>query len=293
MLKRLPLAVPAVAALVLFSSAAALAATITEIQQPDEDYVASTTQIDISGIEDSTTVHEISDESLTVTFNFGLFKDSGWPWGSDPYVENESPHLLMSDWADALTMTLSRPAAIVGFELRPNTPESHDFTITYRLAGGDSHVIQRQIAGADGARLIAVSIDGDAIEQIHVKATTELGVFNDFAIAQLRYALADGSAVQSETPDDLAAFVVDASDNGTLQGTGPGNAAAGRMGAFTGMLENAQAKLAAGETTAGCNQLRVALSRTDRSPRPPDLVEGDAAAELAALLEDQIAESCD
>lgn len=296
MLKRLPMAAPVAAALMLFTGALALAATVTEIHEPDESYLATTTRIDISGIEDSTFVNQVSDEWLTVTFNLELFKESGWNWGSDPHVEDESPHLLMSDWADALTMTLSEPAAVFGFELRPNAPEVHDFTVVYQFAGGGSHTIQRQIAGADGARLVAVSVDGDAIEQVRISATTELGVTNDFAIAQIRYVLTDvEQATPEETLDeeqDLFEYFAEVTGNGELVGNGPGNGAAGRLAAFAAILDNAGSSLVNGDTKAACNQLAVALKRTDGSQRPPDLVEGEAAATLATLIEDAIEDHC-
>jgi hypothetical protein len=73
--------------------------------------------------------------------------------------------------------------------------------------------------------------------------------------------------------------------NGTLMGAGSGNSGDGRMDAAYNMLEVAGDLIDRGLTDEACAQLEQALKRMDGLPRPPDFVEGDAAAELTSQIE--------
>ncbi len=93
-------------------------------------------------------------------------------------------------------------------------------------------------------------------------------------------------AVSVRTPSALAAAAISA---GTLTGLGPNQAAAaGRLNAFQGMLAEADAALAAGDTAGACSALRSAYSHADGQLQPPDFVTGAAASQIAAAIQAEL-----
>lgn len=73
--------------------------------------------------------------------------------------------------------------------------------------------------------------------------------------------------------------------NGTLIGLGPGKSAKNRLNALRNMIVSASNLIGAGDTSGACTQLMDAYKKTDGQPRPPDFVAGEAASELAAMIE--------
>jgi hypothetical protein len=92
--------------------------------------------------------------------------------------------------------------------------------------------------------------------------------------------------VTAITIDDVIAEVDVAIASGALVGAGPGNSAAGRLGAGRNMLNAAQNVLNAGDAAGACAQLQQAYLRADGDPKPPDFVEGAAREELAEMISD-------
>ncbi len=80
-------------------------------------------------------------------------------------------------------------------------------------------------------------------------------------------------------------FFDDSVGNETLVGNGPGKSAENRLNALSNMLEEAQALILAGDIDGACKQLTAAYKKCDGAPRPPDLVSGEAASELAADIQ--------
>ncbi len=80
-------------------------------------------------------------------------------------------------------------------------------------------------------------------------------------------------------------FFDDSVGNETLVGKGPGKSAENRLNALRNMLEEAQALILAGDIDGACKQLTAAYKKCDGAPRPPDLVSGEAASELAAYIQ--------
>jgi hypothetical protein len=72
---------------------------------------------------------------------------------------------------------------------------------------------------------------------------------------------------------------------GTLTGSGSGNSANGRRKALRNMIEAAGDLIQQGRIEDACRQLADAANRTDGAERPPDFVEGPAAAELRLRIE--------
>jgi hypothetical protein len=74
--------------------------------------------------------------------------------------------------------------------------------------------------------------------------------------------------------------------NGTLIGDGPGRSGNHRLNALGNMLEAAQRLIEEGSIAEVCQQLLDAYKKTDGNPKPPDFVTGEAASELARMIQD-------
>ena len=170
----------------------ALAATFTQITQPNAAYQASTTKIDISGLTYYQYYSSITDGTLTVSFSRPMNKrgpvPAGWQtWSSPPWSENATPDVLFSNYADSVNITLSQPVTIFGFELEPNTFTSENYTVDFVLMSGPTAVgsFKITIQGNAGARLVAASVVGGSFDKIKIVGTPAQG----FAIAQVRYSI--------------------------------------------------------------------------------------------------------
>ncbi|MBW2121929.1 MAG: hypothetical protein JRH07_08795, partial [Deltaproteobacteria bacterium] len=64
------------------------------------------------------------------------------------------------------------------------------------------------------------------------------------------------------------------------------NSAEKRLRALRNMIESAGDLIEEGDIEEACGQLRDAYRKTDGEPRPPDFVTGEAAGELAEMLQD-------
>jgi len=77
--------------------------------------------------------------------------------------------------------------------------------------------------------------------------------------------------------------------SGTLTGNGPtATSSNGKLKALRNMLEPAEYLIDNGLIAEACQQLRDAYKKTDGNPKPPDFVTGDAAATLAAQIQNLI-----
>lgn len=162
----------------------------TPIMNPDADYLANTTKIDISGLPQGSLQSSITDGMLTVTFSTPLEKQGpvpdGWAtWSSPPFSEDPNPDVLIS--GSTLTMTLSSPVQIFGFELEPSPFGVFEYTAEFYRNGTLVESITREVDGNAGARLFART--GEAIDEVVIT-----GPF-DFAIAQVRYALLSAEGI--------------------------------------------------------------------------------------------------
>ena len=84
--------------------------------------------------------------------------------------------------------------------------------------------------------------------------------------------------------DDLLSSAHEAADAHTLIGAGEGASAAGRLGAWLGMLEEAGALIESGDIDGACGQLQQAYLRADGAAPPPDFVSGPARVDLADMI---------
>jgi hypothetical protein len=100
-----------------------------------------------------------------------------------------------------------------------------------------------------------------------------------------------GDATEPPPADQIASILTffDSSvANGTLQGLGSGNSAAGRLKALRNMIVATGDLLAKGYTNEACRQLWDLYEKMDGLPRPPDFVTGSAAPALAAQVQQLI-----
>lgn len=97
---------------------------------------------------------------------------------------------------------------------------------------------------------------------------------------------ADGEP--GELMAEAIGFFDDSVASELLDGSGPGNAAQGRLRAFGNMLEAADDLIEAGEFELACEQLWDAYQRADGLHPPPDFVVGEAREEIADMILDVI-----
>ncbi|PGO70452.1 hypothetical protein CN980_20800 [Bacillus cereus] len=161
--------------------------SFNQISQPDAAYQSSTTKIDISGIPEFTDVSSTSDGIQTITFNSPMVRlqvPSSWfTWSSPPFSEDPTPPVLYTQGATILTMTLSIPSRIFGFEIEPNPFAPFEFTALFLSKGIPVGSITQTVDGQSGAQLFAAEIDCTcpAIDEVVITSSV------DFAIAQVRY----------------------------------------------------------------------------------------------------------
>ena len=116
----LPVLAVSVAGAGSFVIAPAPSHAFSTFTSPDSLYLSSTTLIDISGIPEFTSLTSVTDGTQTVSFSGTVQKrqvGSSWlTWGSPPATESSTPPVLFYT-GDSLTLSLSSPSSIFGFEL--------------------------------------------------------------------------------------------------------------------------------------------------------------------------------
>ncbi|MDR5587051.1 MULTISPECIES: hypothetical protein [Clostridium] len=160
----------------------------TTFDNPDTAYTAATKKIDISGISQGTFLNSITDGTQTVTFSSNMQKlnvPSGWNnWSSPPLSEDSTPDVLFSNFQNSMTITLSEPSCIFGFEMEANLFGT--FPLTVEFYSGNEFVgnIVRTVTSPNGARLFAAKTCCDTpFDRIEIIVPPALG----FGIAQVRY----------------------------------------------------------------------------------------------------------
>lgn len=109
---------------------------------------------------------------------------------------------------------------------------------------------------------------------------------NDYEI----FMAVPGSLTPSEQIDGILDFFDDSVEDGSLVGDGPGNSAQHRLLALRNMIEAAGYLIEQGYIEAACQQLMDVYKHVDGLPRPPDFAVGEAAAQLAEIILDLMAD---
>ena len=172
--------------LALMASSAALA-DFVPIAQPDAGYLSTTTLLPVSA-PDFDVVSSLSNATETVTFDVDLVAltvPTSWTsWGSPPNTESATPRVLWSNGFTSLAVTLSAPALTFGFEAQPNTAFPSVLTATFLNSGSPVGSVSLAVDGNAGALLFAATTSTSPFNEVDLTST------DDFAIAQVRYAIA-------------------------------------------------------------------------------------------------------
>jgi hypothetical protein len=165
---------------------------ISPIPNPDQAYLDATTKIDISQLNSGSLYNSITDGTLTVTFSNPVEKlgpvPDGWAtWSSPPESESANPDVLYRE-GNNLTMILSSPVTIFGFELEPFFFGLQNITVDFYNNNTLLDSIFRMVNGNAGARLIALESTPPDLPINRVVITAP----DQFAIAQVRYQMDQG-----------------------------------------------------------------------------------------------------
>jgi hypothetical protein len=170
-------------------STASARADFTPIPQPDAAYLANTGVAPISAA-DFDVVTSLLARGVTATPDIGLVAltvPTTWgSWGSPPSVESSTPRVLWTNGFTSLTLTLSEPEGLFGFEAQPNTSVVSNILASFYQGATLLGEISLDVDGNAGARLFAAS-STTRFDKIVISST------DDFAIAQVRVVPEPGS----------------------------------------------------------------------------------------------------
>ncbi|RYZ57190.1 MAG: hypothetical protein EOO14_11285 [Chitinophagaceae bacterium] len=177
----------------------ALAASFTPINDVSEGYLTGTNLISLSHLTTYQLVNSVSDNRLTVLSSSNMSKltamaaeSASWNavWGYPPAVEGNNPDVLFSNAQNAITLTLSQPVRLFGFELQGATYGNVAITASFYNGGTFMGSITRtttaQVSGTEGAKLFAASTDAQ-FDKVIIEIDPQI-LAAGFALAQLRYA---------------------------------------------------------------------------------------------------------
>ncbi len=131
------------------------------VDRPDEDYIAKTTRLDLSEIEDKMMVYSVEGDDFSITFDAPMKKQdpASWTeWGFLPDVEDENPHFLWGFY-NKLELNLNKPVCVFGLEIA--TGYYGTFPITLELYNHSTLIgkITRNVK--DVASLFAAEVPGE------------------------------------------------------------------------------------------------------------------------------------
>jgi hypothetical protein len=158
----------------------------TIITAPFGYYTSQTQLISINTLTDGSLVGSIHDASLQVSFSSAMERltagDTWGTWNSPPATESSLPPVLYSSGVADLSMTLTAPVNVFGFELEPDLGEVEPVTVTF-FGTGSPFALTLDPNGNSGALLFAVSSETPI-----TSVSVDDGLGDDFAIANVRYA---------------------------------------------------------------------------------------------------------
>ena len=140
----------------------ALRAGIQKIfDKPDNDYLAGTVRLDVSGIAGESMVYSVDGDDFSVTFDAPMRKQNpgSWvEWAPLPGVEDTDPHFLWGFYS-RLELNLSRPVCVFGLEVA--TGYYGTFPIALELYNHSTLIgtINRNVV--DVAYLFAAQVPGE------------------------------------------------------------------------------------------------------------------------------------
>ena len=159
------------------------------ISTPASAYTGATTLIPITAA-DGTVLTSLTNGLQTVTLSTSFYArtvpSAYWgTWGSPPNTESSTPRVLANTSPiTSVTLALSLPASIFGFEIEPNLDSGFPINVNYYNGSTLLGTVSRNVAGNAGALLMAAS-SGTPITSVVI--TLSSGA-SGFAMAQFRYA---------------------------------------------------------------------------------------------------------
>jgi hypothetical protein len=163
-----------------YSAPAADLGGCTQLEQPG-DYPDNTKLSDVSDLADFTPVSAVGKVKFTPTLEKRSVPGSWATWGSPPWTESATPHILYTVGATSIDVKFPKKGnKTVGLEVEPNPFAVHTFTaVLKKKSGGTICTITVDADGSAGARLLA------ATATAKVKTMT-VSSDVDFSIAQVR-----------------------------------------------------------------------------------------------------------
>jgi len=146
-------------------------------------------------------------------------------------------------------------------------------------------------AGAPGGQSTATSVDVSADEIWVVGSAYNSSTNRTEAI--LWHYTDESVLTPVEQIQQILDYTEDSVVDGTLEGVGTGKSADKKLGALVNMLEVAGYLIISENYDIACDQLTDALAKCDGQSPPPDFVEGDAAGDLATMIQELITELCE
>ncbi|MGG1573157.1 OmpL47-type beta-barrel domain-containing protein [Fictibacillus sp. NRS-1165] len=174
---------------------------ITPISKPTADYLNSTRKISLANLTNYGSYDSITDGTQTVTFSSSMQRlkvNNGWSsdWGPD--VEERSPDVLFSNYANQLTWNLAQPATTFGFELAANLYGSFNYTVDYfsgtALVGSLTQSGRTDFSNGDIKVFGATS--KTPFDRVVIRSNSDT---QGFAVAQIRYSADNAAPVTNAT----------------------------------------------------------------------------------------------
>lgn len=192
----------ALALIVSIGSTTSRAGDLVLISQPHDDYLMSTTRMDLDHLVDLEGLKSLDNGDQSLDFSVPVYKlkvgsSPGWStWGAPPETESADPYVISildvrnGFFSNKLEIQLSQPTSTFGFEIEGNNYHSTYFSVTYFSGDENLGSIDYYVRGAYGARLAAVTSLGSPITGVTIRNTyADAG---GFAMANFRYASAKG-----------------------------------------------------------------------------------------------------
>ncbi len=160
-------------------------------------------------------------------------------------------------------------------------PIREDETVLYYVGINN----QVQMAGENRETTFTLPPE-NYIAHVFASGVTDVLINENFVFQYIRQGIRNVQFEVVASAPEVADFIEQSSSGGSLMGTGPGVSSNWRLNAMTNMIEMANELILMGDSDSACVQLASAYAKTDNSPRPPDLVTGEAAGSLAHKISD-------